>query len=77
VAPNPARASALLSLGLAGNPSVDEIRRAYKQAAMLWHPDRPQNHGCAEEAKNQFQEIKTAFDLLMNPGRRLAATAGA
>jgi DnaJ-class molecular chaperone len=65
-----------MCLGLAGDPSKEDVRRAYKQAAMLWHPDRPQNHGCSEEAKNRFQDVKAAFDFLQNSDRRLAAAAG-
>jgi len=70
------RAAALTCLGLKGDPTGDEIRRAYKQAALKCHPDRPQNHANAEEAKDKFQEVKAAFDLLQGPERRLAAAAG-
>mmetsp|Transcript_62393 Transcript_62393/g.97103 ORF Transcript_62393/g.97103 Transcript_62393/m.97103 type:complete len:856 (-) Transcript_62393:93-2660(-) len=76
VSPTRTRASALMCLGLTGNPSKEELRRAYKQAAMLWHPDRPQNHSCAEEAKHKFQDVKAAFDLLQNSDRRFAAAGG-
>mmetsp|Transcript_97600 Transcript_97600/g.178388 ORF Transcript_97600/g.178388 Transcript_97600/m.178388 type:complete len:702 (-) Transcript_97600:91-2196(-) len=67
------RAAALSCLGLEGKPGQDEIRRAYKQAALKWHPDRPQNHGCTEEAKQHFLEVRAAFDLLQSPVRNLCA----
>lgn len=70
------RAAALACLGLEGKPETDEIRRAYKQAAMKWHPDRPQNHSCMEEAKQQFQQVRAAFDLLQAPVRNLCGMAG-
>lgn len=58
------RAQALACLELAGNPSQDEIRKAYKKAALRWHPDRRQNHDKAEEAKERFQEVRAAFEFL-------------
>lgn len=67
------RAAALACLGLQGKPEHDEIRRAYKQAALKWHPDRPQNHGCTEEAKQHFLQVRAAFDFLQSPVRNLCA----
>jgi len=62
------RPAALARLGLSGRPESDltaeELKRAYKKQALRWHPDRQQNHGCAEEAKQQFQEVRAAFELL-------------
>jgi len=70
--------SALDCLGLSGvdSPSADEVRRAYKQAALKWHPDRQQNHLCAEEAKERFQAVRAAFDYLQAPVRQSAAGGG-
>lgn len=72
----PTREAALTCLGLKGSPTGEEIRRAYKQAALQCHPDRPQNHAIAEEAKANFQQVKAAFDLLQVPERRTTAAAG-
>jgi len=58
------RMRALACLGLSGEPDEAEVRRAYKQAALRWHPDRRQNHGRADEAKVRFQEVREAFDFL-------------
>merc|ERR1711933_633603 len=72
------RHSALACLGLkciGANPTIEEIRRAYKQAALKWHPDRQQNHGCEEEAKERFQEVRTAFEILQASVRLPAAAA--
>lgn len=68
------RLSALARLDLqsGSEPTVEEIRRAYKQAALRWHPDRQQNHDCADEAKRCFQEMREAFDYLQRaPNARL------
>ncbi|KAK9835168.1 hypothetical protein WJX81_002811 [Elliptochloris bilobata] len=41
-----------------------EIKAAYRNLAKLWHPDKhPEN---AEEAKEKFQAIQRAYDLLMS-----------
>jgi len=58
------RAVALACLGLKVTPSADELRRAYKDAALRWHPDRQQNHANADEAKERFQEVQAAFEYL-------------
>eukprot|EP00929_Paragymnodinium_shiwhaense_P042380 TRINITY_DN21941_c0_g5_i1.p1 TRINITY_DN21941_c0_g5~~TRINITY_DN21941_c0_g5_i1.p1 ORF type:complete len:782 (-),score=196.96 TRINITY_DN21941_c0_g5_i1:212-2557(-) len=59
-----ARRAALMQLGLQCTGTPDEINKAYKQQAMKWHPDRPQNHANAEEAKEKFQEVQAAYSYL-------------
>lgn len=52
-------------LGIAsGTPTAEEVRVAYKKAALKWHPDRKTNHGKEAEATKKFQEARTAFELL-------------
>jgi len=72
------RPSALACLGITciGNPTLEDVRRAYKQAALKWHPDRQQNHACPEEAKNRFQEVRAAFEFLQAGLRAPAAAMG-
>lgn len=55
---------ALACLELGGDPSEEDIKKAYKKAALRWHPDRRQNHDCADVAKEKFQEVRAAFELL-------------
>jgi len=66
--------SAAELLGLKQNFGHEELRAAYKQAAMRWHPDRPawRSAGEAEarHATEMFQKVKEAYDLLSGkPGR--------
>lgn len=48
-------------LGLTGNCSVDEIKRAYRKKARLYHPDI--NH--SPEAQDEFIKITEAYDFLL------------
>ncbi|SDR34466.1 DnaJ domain-containing protein [Paraburkholderia fungorum] len=57
------------TLGVQTHATEEEIKRAYRKAAMKWHPDR--NHGAHEEvARATFQEIKDAYAILSDPEQR-------
>merc|ERR1712125_262888 len=64
------RSQALFLLGLetGRRASVEDLRTAYRRAAMESHPDRMQNHARQDEAKELFQRIKEAFDYLSGNG---------
>ncbi|HEY1998159.1 J domain-containing protein [Paraburkholderia sp.] len=55
-------------LGVQPNATEDEIKRAYRKAAMRWHPDR--NAGSEEAARAAFQDIKDAYGILSDPAQR-------
>lgn len=62
----PTRASSLACLGItSSDPTEEELRKAYKKAAMRWHPDRQHNHEHAEEAKQKFVEARAAYEYLL------------
>ncbi|CAE8629196.1 unnamed protein product [Polarella glacialis] len=61
-------------LGVHPSASSDEIRRAYKQQALLHHPDK--NLGCVEEATLRFKRVAEAYSVLSEPERRAAYDAG-
>ncbi|HVY31841.1 MAG TPA: molecular chaperone DnaJ [Polyangiaceae bacterium] len=54
-------------LGVAREASDDEIRKAYRQAALKHHPDR--NHG-NPEAEGKFKEATEAYTVLSDPDKR-------
>src|SRR5690242_12397569 len=56
------------TLGVPAHATDEEIKRAYRKAAMKWHPDR--NHGAEETARAAFQEIKDAYAILSNAEQR-------
>ena len=54
-------------LGVEKSASADEIKRAYKQMAIKYHPDRnPGNR----EAEARFKEAAEAYDVLRDPNKR-------
>eukprot|EP01120_Amphizonella_sp_Union-15-10_P016187 TRINITY_DN8453_c0_g2_i1.p1 TRINITY_DN8453_c0_g2~~TRINITY_DN8453_c0_g2_i1.p1 ORF type:complete len:360 (-),score=95.60 TRINITY_DN8453_c0_g2_i1:62-1090(-) len=55
-------------LGVSKNASEDEIKKAYKKAALKWHPDR--NLGKKEEAEAKFKEISEAYEVLSDSKKR-------
>ena len=55
-------------LGVSSSASVKEIKKAYRQKAMQWHPDRNPNN--LEEAENQFKKISEAYSVLTNENKR-------
>lgn len=49
-----------------------EIKKAYKRAALKWHPDRHSSKSDAQkkEAEAKFKEIGDAFEVLTDPQRK-------
>lgn len=52
-------------LGVSSNISDEELKEAYRAAALKWHPDR---HGGAarEDAEFKFREAQAAYDDLVS-----------
>ncbi|KAF7962892.1 molecular chaperone DnaJ [Cupriavidus sp. UYMU48A] len=56
------------TLGVESDATLDEIKRAYRRAAMKWHPDR--NPGRETESHAAFQEIRDAYAILSDAEQR-------
>ncbi|MFM0226852.1 J domain-containing protein [Paraburkholderia dipogonis] len=56
------------TLGVPTHATDEEIKRAYRKAAMKWHPDR--NSGAEDVARATFQEIKDAYAILSDAAQR-------
>ncbi len=54
-------------LGVSRNATDEEIKKAYRQLAVKYHPDRnPDN----KEAEERFKEINEAYSVLSDPQKR-------
>lgn len=57
------------TLGVSRNASETELKKAYRQMAMKYHPDRNPGDKSAEE---KFKDAKEAYEVLSDPQKRAA-----
>ena len=59
-------------LGVARTATADEIKMAYRKAAMKWHPDRWVDGTEAEKknAEEKFKEASEAYSVLSDPDKK-------
>ena len=59
-------------LGVAKTATADEIKMAYRKAAMKWHPDRWVDGTEAEKktAEDKFKEASEAYSVLSDPDKK-------
>jgi tetratricopeptide (TPR) repeat protein len=57
----------LLLLGLSGDATVEEARRAHRDLVAIWHPDRlsGKNPRLRKKAEEKLKEINAAFDRVL------------
>jgi molecular chaperone DnaJ len=60
-------------LGVDRKASADEIKKAYRELARKWHPDRNPDDEAAEE---RFKEIQGAYDVLSDDEKRKQYDSG-
>jgi len=54
-------------LGVSRQASAEEIKKAYRQAALKYHPDRNPGN---KEAEEKFKEAAEAYSVLIDPEKR-------
>jgi len=55
-------------LGVPRDASADQIKSAYRKAALKWHPDR--NPEKKQEAEHNFRQATEAYSVLSDPQKR-------
>jgi molecular chaperone DnaJ len=58
-------------LGIAKGASADEIKKAYRNLALKYHPDRV-HVDKKKEAEEKFKEMSEAYEVLMDPQKKAA-----
>ncbi|XP_015115418.1 dnaJ homolog subfamily C member 21 [Diachasma alloeum] len=55
-------------LGVPRDASDDALKKSYRKLALKWHPDK--NLDSPSEAKEQFQQVQQAYEVLSDPHER-------
>jgi DnaJ-class molecular chaperone len=56
------------ALGLKSDATLSDIKKAFRQKASQFHPDR----NAAEDAPARFREVQEAYDVLSDDDKRKA-----
>lgn len=57
-------------LNVSKDASAEEIDKAYRKLARKYHPDLQENDDEREKAKQRFQKVQAAYDVLSDPEKR-------
>ena len=56
------------ALGLSSAATLADVKRAFRQKASFWHPDK----NPAAEAAERFRAVQQAYEVLSDAGKRQA-----
>ena len=57
----------ILDLNKTDNPTDNDIKKAYRNMAMKYHPDKNPNN---EDAASKFKEITNAYSILSDENKK-------
>lgn len=57
-------------LGVSKQATEYEIKKAYKQKALLYHPDKNNNKENVVDIEAKFKEVSEAYSILVDPEKR-------
>ena len=55
-------------MGVKPDATEDQLKKAFKKQAIKYHPDK--NRDDPEKAKEKFQKIANAYEVLSDPDKR-------
>jgi DnaJ family protein C protein 11 len=68
--PDPADRSLYAVLNVRADATEEEVRRAYRQLAATYHPDKARDPAAREDATRAFARLQDAYAVLSDPARR-------
>lgn len=63
-------------LGVSRKANAKEIKKAYREQALQWHPDKHSGEEEKEKAEKQFQLVAEAYEILSDNDKRAAYDRG-
>jgi DnaJ homolog subfamily C member 3 len=57
-------------LGVPRNAKLKQIKKAYREQALQWHPDKHQGEESKEKAEEQFKLVAEAYEVLSDNDKR-------
>jgi curved DNA-binding protein CbpA len=57
-------------LNVSKDASQDEVRKAYRTLANVFHPDKHRDEGVKDQAQQAFSRLQEAYEVLSDPERR-------
>ena len=64
------RSSYYAALNVPRDASQEDVNRAYRKLASVFHPDKHQEPGLKEKAQEAFARLNEAYTVLSDPQRR-------
>uniref|UniRef100_A0A8C9GWJ1 DnaJ homolog subfamily B member 4-like n=1 Tax=Piliocolobus tephrosceles TaxID=591936 RepID=A0A8C9GWJ1_9PRIM len=57
-------------LGVSKDCTTNDLKKAYRKLAMMWHPDKHKDVKSKKEAEEKFKNIAEAYDVLSDEEKR-------